>query len=206
MRLGDVLIDGMENGWLVRNGYMIPERIMKDMDEESRDVASRYNEMISIIVSCRKFRNREYYWQKVLEATEIWLEIEHELPLLFPESVARILERNRFMVRYDRCIDAALAASRYRRYFTFTEILRDVRFGRSFSALGDSSVNKVLSRVLGYLEDSGLTVKTWRNSRARVDVLYFRLFRMQTDEKNNCRHCWVLHELKRVLEKADWVW
>ena len=47
--MGDVLIDGMENGWLVRNNYKIPQEILNAMDENSKKVAEKYNKMVRMI-------------------------------------------------------------------------------------------------------------------------------------------------------------
>lgn len=135
MRLSDVLIDGMENGWLVRNNYKIPQEILNAIDKNSKKVTEKYNKMVKIIQECREYVEKTHYWEKLLEALKLWQELEHELPQLFPEDVVRMLERNRIIVRYDRCVDVAIAASRFRRYFTFTEILREIKFTKSFSGV-----------------------------------------------------------------------
>lgn len=86
MRLSDVLIDGMENGWLVRNNYEIPQEILNAIDENSKKVAEKYNKMVKIIQECRECVEKTCYWEKLLEALKLWQELEHELPQLFPED------------------------------------------------------------------------------------------------------------------------
>ena len=204
MRLSDVLIDGMENGWLVRNNYEIPQEILNAIDENSKKVAEKYNKMVKIIQECRECVEKTCYWEKLLEALKLWQELEHELPQLFLEDIVRILERNRIIVRYNRCVSVAIAASRFRRYFTFTEILREIKFTKSFSGVREISINKILSRVLKYLESSGLLIKTWRISKLKADVVYFRLFRIRSGETaKECKHCWLIRELRRILEIAE---
>ncbi len=129
-------------------------------------------------------------------AMELWREIEEEFPVFSPKDIENLVRRHVGYVDFRKCVELAakLAEEKPVRY----RIVRDLaRNCESFKDLEKNSFGKVLSRVLGYLEQSGLLIKTW-SSRKAISY-YFRIYRTVKPEKPDCGNCRLLRELEWLL-------
>ncbi len=195
--LGTLLREGMESGTLRENGCML----LNVEECSDQDSVRKYNEMIRLLTAARMYEGRTHE-EIVRRALKLWREIEPELPVLDGDDIRKIVRSNVGFVDFEKCISAAFEIGKYARPVRFTEVKESVRHCSSFEKLRERSLNRVLSRVLRYLEQSCMLVRTWeyRKSGNRVNVLYFRLYRISLDS-DACKTCWVADELRRILER-----
>ena len=201
-RFADILREFMESGELVKKykdkrEYQLPTELREVCANPK--VFDKYNYMVLVILHARG-EKRDSFESLVDRAIELWREIEDELPVLSGEDIVNLVRKHVGHVDFRRCEELALRLAeekpvRYR-------VIRDIaKRCESFKGDGrrvdEKSMGKVLSRVLGYMERSGLIIKTWSSRRAVS--FYFRIYRTVEPEKPDCRKCRFIEELERLL-------
>jgi hypothetical protein len=89
--------------------------------------------------------------------------------------------------------------SKYDKPVRFHEIKESVMNSPEFSRLRDSSVNKVLDRVMMCLRGVSLVIRCeGRKDRRVSDVYYFRMFSFLNDSDNGCEDCEDLCQIKKA--------
>lgn len=200
-RFADILLEWMENGMLVRRNYILPGELKEFCTEP--EAFEMYNRMAKLLVEARERELREFD-AMVDEALELWMEIEHKFPLLSEEDVEGLVRKNVGFVDSRKCVEIAVRIGK-RPPVKFTDTLDMARRCDSFKKIMGSSMNRVLSRVLAYLESSGLLIKTWASgSKGRkVRSMYFRIYKVFEYRKQECRECGFIRELKELLRKFE---
>ncbi len=201
-RFADILREVMESGKLVRWNYRLPEELKKDC--ENPEIFDKYNQMVLLILYARG-EKRDSFESIVDRAIELWGEIEDELPVLLEEDIVNLVRKHVGYVDYRKCAELALRLAEEKpvRYRTIKDIAKRCRSFRGdeesgIKGIDSSSMGRVLSRVLSYLERSGLLIKTW-SSRKTVSY-YFRIYRTVEPEKPDCNKCNLVKELKSLLK------
>ena len=156
-----------------------------------------------MLISSRGLEIRRF--DAMLDRTlELWAEIEHELPLISEKDVEMLVRRNVGFVDFRKCAEIAMRIGRHPPV-KFSDALDMARRCNSFREIKDSSMNRILSRMLTYLESSGLIIKTWASgSRGRTArSMYFRIYRVFEKKKQECRECDFVRELRELLRKFE---
>lgn len=197
-RFADILRDYMERGELVRKNknkreYHLPEELRDECDDP--DVFDKYNHMVLLVLNARGER-LDSFESLVDKAIELWKDIEGELPVLTGDDIVNLVGRHVGYVDYRKCEEIALRLGEERplRYRDIREIARRCESFR----IERGSMGRVLSRVLGYLERSGLLIKTWSSGR-RISF-YFRIYRTLRPDRPDCSSCRLVREIERLLE------
>ncbi len=200
-RFGDLLKEMMESGMLVRWNYILSKN-MKDFCTDP-EVFDRYNSMADLLVSSRGLEIGRF--EDMLDrALELWTGLEQEFPLISEKEVEVLVRRNVGLVDFRMCAELAMKMGRHAP-MKFSGVMDIARRCDSFRGVGEGSMNRVLSRVLGYLESSGLIIKTWASGgKGRtVRSMYFRLYRVFEGKKQECRECDFVRELRELLRKFE---
>ena len=198
MRFDEVLKEEIRKGMLVRNSYYLPEDVKSKCSEP--EIVDKYNEMVFYLLNARGVDIKSFEWY-VERAFDIWVEIEPEFPCFSEEEVREVVRINVGYVDFQKCAEIAIELTNYGP-LGFGGISDIARRCESFKGLCDNSLSRVLSRVLKYLENAGLLIKTWgigkggRRSKSR----YFRIYRRFGKER---KYEELIKELKKLIEKYE---
>jgi len=184
---------------LIRNAILSGLKRV-DTDPESTDnpeIVRAYNSFISITESLNGIMEKSYFHSVMSQLRDLWKSIESCLPVLREEEIVKTVRREVGFVDFSKCVTVAESLSKYDRPVRFHEIKESVMDSPEFARLRNSSVNKVLDRVMRYLREARLVIRCERIGKTgRVsDVYYFRMFSFLNDSDNGCENCARLKKL-----------